>query len=57
VLAGFGSRSGLVVAGVTSVSPGAMGGVARCGSAAIGSKYKGQRGPTASRYWQNFEGR
>jgi dCTP deaminase len=25
------------------------------GSAAIGSKYKGQRGPTASRYWQNFE--
>src|SRR5438874_10885862 len=26
------------------------------GSAAIGSKYKGQRGPTASRYWQNFEG-
>jgi dCTP deaminase len=24
------------------------------GSAAIGSKYKGQRGPTASRYWQNF---
>ena len=38
VLAGFGSRSGLVVAGVTSVSPGAMGGVARCGSAAIGSQ-------------------
>jgi dCTP deaminase len=26
------------------------------GSQAIGSKYKGQRGPTASRYWQNFEG-
>ena len=26
------------------------------GSEAIGSKYKGQRGPTASRYWQNFEG-
>ena len=26
------------------------------GSASIGSKYKGQRGPTASRYWQNFEG-
>ena len=25
------------------------------GSAAIGSKYKGQRGPTASRYWKNFE--
>ena len=25
------------------------------GSKAIGSKYKGQRGPTASRYWQNFE--
>jgi dCTP deaminase len=25
------------------------------GSDAIGSKYKGQRGPTASRYWQNFE--
>src|SRR5574337_2000280 len=24
------------------------------GSAAIGSKYKGQRGPTASRYWKNF---
>src|SRR5689334_300909 len=24
------------------------------GSASIGSKYKGQRGPTASRYWQNF---
>jgi len=25
------------------------------GSEAIGSKYKGQRGPTASRYWQNFD--
>ena len=25
------------------------------GAAALGSKYKGQRGPTASRYWQNFE--
>ena len=25
------------------------------GSEAIGSKYMGQRGPTASRYWQNFE--
>jgi deoxycytidine triphosphate deaminase len=25
------------------------------GADAIGSKYKGQRGPTASRYWQNFE--
>jgi dCTP deaminase len=25
------------------------------GSESIGSKYKGQRGPTASRYWQNFE--
>jgi dCTP deaminase len=25
------------------------------GSGALGSKYKGQRGPTASRYWQNFE--
>jgi deoxycytidine triphosphate deaminase len=25
------------------------------GSAEIGSKYKGQRGPTPSRYWQNFE--
>ena len=24
------------------------------GSSSIGSKYKGQRGPTASRYWQNF---
>jgi dCTP deaminase len=24
------------------------------GSAGIGSKYQGQRGPTASRYWQNF---
>jgi len=25
------------------------------GSAALGSKYQGQRGPTPSRYWQNFE--
>jgi dCTP deaminase len=25
------------------------------GSEGLGSKYKGQRGPTASRYWQNFE--
>ena len=25
------------------------------GSATIGSKYKGQKGPTASRYWKNFE--
>jgi dCTP deaminase len=25
------------------------------GSQSIGSKYKGQRGPTPSRYWQNFE--
>ena len=25
------------------------------GSDAIGSKYKGQRGPTASRYWQNID--
>ncbi|MGH9119142.1 MAG: dCTP deaminase [Acidimicrobiales bacterium] len=24
------------------------------GSAAIGSKYQGQRGPTPSRYWENF---
>jgi dCTP deaminase len=24
------------------------------GSAGIGSKYQGQRGPTPSRYWQNF---
>src|SRR5213082_2557997 len=27
------------------------------GSSLLGSKYKGQEGPTASRYWQNFEGR
>jgi dCTP deaminase len=27
------------------------------GSAGIGSKYQGQRGPTPSRYWQNFEER
>lgn len=25
------------------------------GADALGSKYKGQRGPTASRYWKNFE--
>jgi dCTP deaminase len=25
------------------------------GAAALGSKYKGQTGPTPSRYWQNFE--
>jgi dCTP deaminase len=25
------------------------------GSSALGSKYQGQRGPTPSRYWQNFE--
>jgi dCTP deaminase len=25
------------------------------GSGALGSKYQGQRGPTPSRYWQNFE--
>ncbi|MBA3329786.1 MAG: dCTP deaminase [Actinobacteria bacterium] len=25
------------------------------GSAALGSKYQGQRGPTPSRYWKNFE--
>ncbi len=25
------------------------------GSAELGSKYKGQQGPTPSRYWQNFE--
>jgi dCTP deaminase len=25
------------------------------GSDALGSKYQGQRGPTPSRYWQNFE--
>jgi dCTP deaminase len=24
------------------------------GADSIGSKYKGQRGPTASKYWQNF---
>jgi dCTP deaminase len=27
------------------------------GSAAVGSKYQGQRGPTPSRYWENFTGR
>ena len=26
------------------------------GSAKVGSKYQGQRGPTPSRYWENFEG-
>jgi len=25
------------------------------GAAELGSKYKGQRGPTASKYWKNFE--
>ena len=25
------------------------------GSAAVGSKYQGQRGPTPSRYYKNFE--
>jgi dCTP deaminase len=25
------------------------------GSSVLGSKYQGQRGPTPSRYWQNFE--
>jgi dCTP deaminase len=25
------------------------------GTSALGSKYQGQRGPTPSRYWQNFE--
>jgi dCTP deaminase len=25
------------------------------GSGGLGSKYQGQRGPTPSRYWQNFE--
>lgn len=25
------------------------------GSSAVGSKYQGQRGPTPSRYWENFE--
>ncbi len=24
------------------------------GSSAVGSKYQGQRGPTPSRYWENF---
>jgi dCTP deaminase len=24
------------------------------GSGELGSKYQGQRGPTPSRYWQNF---
>ena len=26
------------------------------GSSALGSKYQGQRGPTPSRYWENFDG-
>lgn len=26
------------------------------GSASLGSKYQGQRGPTPSRYWENFTG-
>jgi dCTP deaminase len=26
------------------------------GSGGLGSKYQGQKGPTPSRYWQNFEG-
>jgi dCTP deaminase len=26
------------------------------GSSGLGSKYQGQRGPTPSRYWKNFEG-
>jgi dCTP deaminase len=26
------------------------------GSQALGSKYQGQRGPTPSRYWENFRG-
>jgi dCTP deaminase len=26
------------------------------GAASLGSKYKGQRGPTPSKYWQNFNG-
>ncbi|HEX5947398.1 MAG TPA: LAGLIDADG family homing endonuclease, partial [Acidimicrobiales bacterium] len=26
------------------------------GSSKVGSKYQGQRGPTPSRYWENFEG-
>ena len=25
------------------------------GTGDLGSKYQGQRGPTPSRYWQNFE--
>ena len=25
------------------------------GAALLGSKYQGQAGPTASRYWKNFE--
>ena len=38
VFAGFGPRSGLVVTGVTSVPAGALGGVARCGSARVGAQ-------------------
>jgi dCTP deaminase len=26
------------------------------GSTEVGSKYQGQRGPTPSRYWENFAG-
>ena len=26
------------------------------GSSGLGSKYQGQRGPTPSRYWRNFDG-
>ena len=25
------------------------------GSGGLGSKYQGQKGPTPSRYWQNFD--
>jgi dCTP deaminase len=25
------------------------------GASGLGSKYQGQRGPTPSRYWKNFE--
>ena len=27
------------------------------GSSSVGSKYQGQRGPTPSRYWENFRPR
>jgi hypothetical protein len=37
VFAGFGARSGLAVTGVTSVSPGGLGGVVRCGETRISS--------------------